>query len=82
MQCSLMRRKIRLLNQPAHSCSLIRIFTGHILDSIGCKVFFMQTTKTDQTVWMCRLIWCTYQKVCFLPLWLESFLFHHKNIPI
>ena len=26
-------------DQPVHSCILIRIFTGHILDSQGCKVF-------------------------------------------
>ena len=25
-------------NQLTHSCSLIRIFNGHILDSHGCKV--------------------------------------------
>ena len=25
-------------DQPAHSCSLIRLFTVHILDSQGCKV--------------------------------------------
>ena len=43
------------LDQPVHSCSLIRIFTGFILDSQGCS-FFMQTRKTDLTPGMCRLI--------------------------
>ena len=33
-------------DQRAHSRSLIRIFTCHILDSQGCKDFFMRTTKT------------------------------------
>ena len=33
-------------DQPAYLYSLIRIFTVHILDSKGCKVFFMQTMKT------------------------------------
>ena len=35
-------------DKPPHSRSLMRIFTGHILDSLGCS-FFMQTRKTDQT---------------------------------
>ena len=26
-------------DQPAYCCSLIRIFTGHILDSQGCIVY-------------------------------------------
>ena len=34
-------------DQPAHSCSLIRIFTGHILDNQGCKV----SSCTQQRLW-------------------------------
>ena len=36
-----------------HLGRLIRIFTEHVLDS---QSFFMQTTQTDQTVWMHKLI--------------------------
>ena len=59
-------------DQTAHSRSLIRIFPGRILDTQGRKVFFMWTTKTDQTVHMRWVIWvfvwCTCQKVHFLTL--------------
>ena len=33
-------------DQPVHSRSPIRVFTGRILDNQGCSVF-MRTTKTD-----------------------------------
>ena len=36
-------------NQPAYSRSLIRIFTGRILDSQECERFFRRPAKTDQT---------------------------------
>ena len=38
-------------------CSLIRFFTGHILDSQGYKVLHAYNEDSDQSVWMCRLIW-------------------------
>ena len=39
-------------DQPAHARSLIRIFTGHILDSQRCKVFLsMRATKILIAVW-------------------------------
>ena len=36
-------------DQPVHSRRLIRIFTGCILDSHCCKVFFMRTTNSHQS---------------------------------
>ena len=54
--------------------SLIRIFTGHILGSQGCKVSSCKE-GSDQTVWMCKLIvfiGSTCQKIHFLmmlPIW-------------
>ena len=36
-------------DQPAHSRSLIRILTACSLNSQECNLFFMRTTKTDQT---------------------------------
>ena len=33
-------------DQPVHSCSLIRIFTGHILGSQRCKVFHAENIAT------------------------------------
>ena len=56
-------------DQPAHSRSLIRIFTGHILDSQWCQV------SSCGQQWLIRLRWliwvfvgCTYHKVLFLML--------------
>ena len=43
-------------DQPAHSRRLIRIFTGHILDSQGCKGFYADNEGSDQTARMRRLI--------------------------
>ena len=43
-------------DQPAVSLTLIRIFDGHILDSQKMQCFFMQTTKSDETALMRRLI--------------------------
>ena len=57
-------------DQPAHSRSLIKIFTGRILDSLGYKVFHAE--YFDQTARMRKLIWDsvgrTYQTVHFLSL--------------
>ena len=39
--------------QPVHSCSLIRIFTGHILDNQGCSVSSCGQTR------LIRLHGCT-----------------------
>ena len=36
-------------DQPAHSHSLIRLFTGHILDSKECDVSSYGQEETDQT---------------------------------
>ena len=48
---------------------LSRIFTGRIMDSKGCKSFFMRTMKTLIRLRVCA-VWSvilgrTYQKVCF-----------------
>ena len=44
-------------DHTAHSRSLIRIFTGRILDSQECKIsFFADNEDSDQTAWMRRLI--------------------------
>ena len=43
-------------DQPAHSRSLIRIFTGRILESEGCKVCSCGKEDSDQTARMRRLI--------------------------
>ena len=45
-------------HQLVHSWSLIRIFTGHILNcKVMQKFFHADKEESDQTVWMCRLIW-------------------------
>ena len=49
-------------DQPACSCSLISILTGHILDSLGCKVPSCRQ-RSDCVGWF--IIGCTHQKVCF-----------------
>ena len=65
-------------DQPAHSRSLIRIFTGRILDNQGGKVSQVHADNEDsyKTVQMRRLIWVfvrrTCQKVRCLTLWLIS----------
>ena len=38
-------------DQPAYSCSLIRIVNGCILDGQGCS-FFIATTKIDLSRWV------------------------------
>ena len=64
-------------DQPAHLCSLIRIFSGHILDGQGCKV---------SSCGQCRLIWvfvgCTCQEgFLMLPLiFCNLLLDFHVNI--
>ena len=59
-------------DQPAHSRSLIRIFTGRILDSHWCWVSSCGHRNYDQTSQMRWLIWVfvgrTCQKVRFLTL--------------
>ena len=60
-------------DQTAHSRSLIRIFTGRILDCQWCKVFFQRTTRTViRLSRIYRLIWVfvgrTCQMVRFLTL--------------
>ena len=49
-------------DQPTHSRSLIRIFTGGILESQGCCIF-MRTMKTMMSA----------QKVRFITLWLSGY---------
>ena len=51
-------------NQPAHSRILIRIFTGHILNSRGCKKFFMRKTNTDRVTQICKLISAFVGRTC------------------
>ena len=59
-------------DQTAHSRSLIRIFTGRILNSQGCNFLRSDNEDSNQTALMRRLIWvfggCTCQKVRFLTL--------------
>ena len=50
-------------DQPAHSRSLIRIFTGRILDSQGCS-FYMRTTNTLIRLGIRRLIWIAIWRTC------------------
>ena len=43
-------------DHPVHSCSLIRIFTGHILDSLkDAKFLHADKEVSDQPVW--PLLW-------------------------
>ena len=72
-------------DQHAHSRYPFRIFSGHF----GCprmKTFFIRTTKTDQTTWMCRLIWVfvegTCQKVCLFTLRLKLMKCLFSIIPL
>ena len=54
-------------DQPAHLCSLIRIFTGLILDGQECKVSIYVDNKDWSDCTMCWLIWIfvglTWRKV-------------------
>ena len=43
-------------NHPTHSRSLIRIFTGSILDSQGWKFLLADNEDSDQKARICRLI--------------------------
>ena len=51
-------------NQPALSSSLIRIFTGYILDSQGCKVFHAENEDSDHTAQIRRLITVSFGRTC------------------
>ena len=59
-------------DQPAHSRSLIRIFTGHIFDRQSCKFSSCGKEDADRTARMGRLILvsvgCTCRKIRFLTL--------------
>ena len=57
-------------NQSAHSHSLIRIFTGRILDSQGCKNVLMRTMKT-----LIRLRGCTSSFESLLGAFVRRFFF-------
>ena len=54
------------LAQPAHTHSLIRTFTWHILDRKDAKFLLMDNQDSDLTAQMQRLIWKTKteQTVC------------------
>ena len=71
-------------DQLAHSRSLIRIFTGSIMDSQGCKFFHVDNEDSDQTARMRRLIWViavrTCKKVRFLTLWFTLFQQAHYSV--
>ena len=47
-------------DQPAHSRSLIRIFTGHILDSQDAKLLFF--------FFFCLFVFCCFVFVCFFRM--------------
>ena len=59
-------------DQPSHSSSLTRIFTGLIFDSQRCKSVHADNEDSDQSMQMRRLtlsIRCGHMsKVCFIRL--------------
>ena len=56
-------------DQPAHLCSLIRIFTGGILDSRGCKVSSCGQRRLIRLRWLILVfVGHTCHKVRFLTL--------------
>ena len=66
-------------NQPVHSPSLVRIFSGHIWISKDANILHTDIEDSDQTAQMRSLIrvfvGCTYQKVRFLTLRLKFLSF-------
>ena len=65
-------------DQPAHLCSLIRIFTGHILDSKDVKFLHGENKNnkdSDQTAWMRKLI-------CLCWKHMSESMFSHMSAPI
>ena len=60
------------LDQPVNSCSLVRIITGDILDSQGCKI----SSRGQQRLIRLRRV---YVRRMSHPFYLEYVLFVHKH---
>ena len=74
--------------QPAHSCSLVRIFTESILYILIAKdekFLHADNKDSNQTARMRRLIrvsvGCTFPKVSFLILWLNYSCLPPVSVP-